>query len=213
MLKLLRNILQAPTPPAPPSPLFVFPLRDCPSGNQSLFHSNATVQSCVAHTPNTLLCVSRCSAATLADSWRLWPSDEGEGVNRSGRSHWAHWPECQKVKFYKLNLEFSQWKKSEDSLRTQGLSEATVYLLPGVSKHCSNESIFVPVPIPVLELTHIIWRFRVGFQNWLRFSAGSDSGSVRIWLTVPVLGSGFSLNSWSLCWFFDKYTKNITSRR
>ena len=37
-------------------------------------------------------------------------------------------------------------------------------LLPSMN-HCCNGSIFLPVPVPVLELTQIIWQFRVRFQN------------------------------------------------
>ena len=43
--------------------------------------------------------------------------------------------------------------------------------------HCCNGSIFLPVPVPVLELIQIVWRFRVRLQNCLRLSGGSSYGS------------------------------------
>ena len=54
------------------------------------------------------------------------------------------------------------------------------------SCHCSKGSILLPVP--VLELTWNIWRFRVRFLNCLIFSAGSRFGSVKLLLTVHALG-------------------------
>ena len=66
-------------------------------------------------------------------------------------------------------------------------------MFSGSPVHCSNGSIFLPVPVPDLERTQNIWCFRVRFQNCLIFSAGSGSGSVNLLLTVPILRNFFVL--------------------
>ena len=54
--------------------------------------------------------------------------------------------------------------------------------------HCCNRSIFLPVPIPLPELTQIIWWFRVRFSNWPRGSAGSGSSSRTYLYFIPIPG-------------------------
>ena len=47
---------------------------------------------------------------------------------------------------------------------TVGALGPLISISPGIRLgHCCNESIFLPVPVPVLELTQIIWRFRDRF--------------------------------------------------
>ena len=94
------------------------------------------------------------------------------------------------------------------------------------SLHWCNGSIFLTVPVPVPELTQIIWRFRVRFQNWLRLPGGSSSGSrtdsdflavpgpvLLIFLIVLVFSFSISSNSWINCWLLDEFTENNHSCR
>ena len=79
----------------------------------------------------------------------------------------------------------------------------------------SNDSLFLSVLVPVIELTHIFFPFSVNFWNWLILSCGSGSvleltqifcpsGSVRISLTIPVLSSGVCSS-----WFSGDYLINV----
>ena len=95
-----------------------------------------------------------------------------------------------------------------------------VYLL---GYHCFPGSIFLTVPVPVLELIQVVWRFRVRFKDGLRsfyrsrsssrtkssllavpgpvleltkILAGTGSGNLRYFLTDLVFGSDVDFNTW-----------------
>ena len=69
----------------------------------------------------------------------------------------------------------------------------SVYIFLNLSNffNCFNGSIFLPVPVPHLERTLNVRRFRVGFYRCHIFSAGSGSYSTKLMLTVPVIGLSF----------------------